>query len=79
MQAGNVFAFVPDISSAKGAANAIIQLLDSTPLTDTESTGKKLVPGEMVQARNIHFTYPTRHGFRVLCNLLPLNLELMSP
>jgi len=51
MQVGNVFAFVPDISSAKGAANAIIELLDSTPLTDTVSTGRKLVPGEMVQAR----------------------------
>ena len=79
MQAGNVFAFVLDISSAKGAANAIIQLLDSTPLTDTESTGRKPVPGEMVQARNVDFIYPTRHGFRVLRNLLPLNLELMSP
>jgi len=51
MQVGNVFAFVPDISSAKGAADAIIELLDSTPLIDTESTGRKPVPGEMVQTR----------------------------
>jgi len=50
MQTGNVFVFVPDISSAKGAANAIIELLDSTPLVDTESTGRKPVPGEMIQA-----------------------------
>jgi len=42
MQAGNVFAFVPDISVAKGAVNAIIELLDSTPLIDTESTGRKV-------------------------------------
>jgi len=51
MQVENVFAFVPDISSAKGAANAIIELLDSTLLTHTESTGRNPVPGEMVQAR----------------------------
>jgi len=49
MQTGNIFAFVPDISSAKGAANAIIKLLDPTPLIDMESTGRKPVPGEMVQ------------------------------
>ena len=47
MQAVNIFAFVPDISSAKGVANAIIELLDPTPLLDTESPG--LVPGEMIR------------------------------
>ena len=56
MQVGSVFAFqvVPDISSAKGAANAMIELLDSTLLTCTKSTGRKpAVPGEimMVQPR----------------------------
>jgi len=45
----NVFAFVPDISPAKGTVNTIIELIDSTPLTDTESTGEKPVPGEVVQ------------------------------
>ena len=75
---------MPDISLAKGAANPIIELLDSTPLIDTESTGRKPVPGEMVQGdirlENVDFIYPTRPGFRVLRNLsLPLNLELMSP
>jgi len=48
MQAGDVFAVVPNISPAKGAPNAIMELLDSTPLVDTESTGRKPVPGEVV-------------------------------
>jgi len=62
LQAVNVFAFEPDISPAKGAANAIIELLDST-LIDTESTGRKLVPlaDEMTPGlENVDFTYLTR-------------------
>ena len=53
---------MPDISPAKGAANAIIELLDST-LIDTESTGRKLVPlaDEMTPGlENVDFTYLTR-------------------
>ena len=37
IQAGNVFSFVPDISSAKGATSDIIHLLDSTPEINAES------------------------------------------
>ncbi|KAG1864868.1 P-loop containing nucleoside triphosphate hydrolase protein [Suillus subluteus] len=73
MQAGNVFAFVPDVSLAKGAADAIIRLLDSTPAIDAESTEGKSVPSETIKGRiqleNIHFSYPTRPGFRVLRGL----------
>jgi ATP-binding cassette subfamily B (MDR/TAP) protein 1 len=73
MQAGNVFAFVPDVSSAKGAANTIIRLLDSTPVIDAESTEGKSVPSETIkghiQLENVHFSYPTRPGFRVLRGL----------
>jgi ATP-binding cassette subfamily B (MDR/TAP) protein 1 len=73
MHAGNVFAFVPDISSAKGAANAIIRLLDSTPAIDAESNGGEKVSGETIKGRiileDVQFTYPTRPGFRVLRNL----------
>ncbi|KAJ8580470.1 P-loop containing nucleoside triphosphate hydrolase protein [Rhizopogon salebrosus TDB-379] len=73
MQAGNVFAFVPDVSSAKGGANAIIRLLDSTPAIDAESTEGEKVSGETVKGHirleNVQFTYPTRPGFRVLRNL----------
>ncbi|KAG2110630.1 P-loop containing nucleoside triphosphate hydrolase protein [Suillus discolor] len=73
MQAGNVFAFVPDVSSAKGAANAVIRLLDSTPTIDAESTEGKSVPSEHIKGRiqldNVRFSYPTRPGFRVLRGL----------
>jgi len=81
MQAGNVFAFLPDISSAKGATNAIIELLDPTPLPDMESPGRKLVPGEIVRVHgdirleNVDLIYPTDSGFSVTSPLL-LNRNL---
>ncbi|KIP05158.1 hypothetical protein PHLGIDRAFT_129050 [Phlebiopsis gigantea 11061_1 CR5-6] len=71
IQAGNVFSFVPDMSSAKGAAADIVDLIDSRPSIDAESTEGK-VP-QNVQGRirfeNIHFRYPTRPGVRVLRDL----------
>ncbi|CAL1712814.1 unnamed protein product [Somion occarium] len=71
IQAGNVFSFVPDISSAKSAAGDVINLLDSMPEIDAESTEGK-VP-QNVQGRirfeNVHFRYPTRAGVRVLRDL----------
>ncbi|CAE6468894.1 unnamed protein product [Rhizoctonia solani] len=71
IQAGNVFMFVPDMSSAKGAANDIINLLDSTPEIDAESSEGKSVPNATgrVVLEDIHFRYPTRPGVRVLRNL----------
>jgi ATP-binding cassette subfamily B (MDR/TAP) protein 1 len=73
IQAGNVFAFVPDISSAKGAGAAIIKLIDSIPEIDAESTEGKHISGETVRGQirfeNIHFRYPTRPGTRVLRGL----------
>ncbi|KAK0201833.1 P-loop containing nucleoside triphosphate hydrolase protein [Desarmillaria ectypa] len=73
IQAGNVFSFVPDISSARGAGSDIIQLLDSVPEIDAESTeGKKVditkAKGH-IRLENIHFRYPTRPGIRVLREL----------
>ncbi|KAG2126824.1 ste6-like protein [Suillus clintonianus] len=72
-QAGDFFAYAPDMSSAKGAANAIIKLLDSTPVIDAESTRGKSVPSETIKGHimleNIHFSYPTRPGSRVLRGL----------
>jgi ATP-binding cassette, subfamily B (MDR/TAP), member 1 len=67
----SVFAFVPDISAAKGAATDIINLLDSTPSIDSESTEGRFpkdVKGEVV-LRDIHFRYPTRPQVRVLRGL----------
>ncbi|CCO29186.1 Leptomycin B resistance protein pmd1 OS=Schizosaccharomyces pombe (strain 972 / ATCC 24843) GN=pmd1 PE=3 SV=2 [Rhizoctonia solani AG-1 IB] len=71
IQAGNVFMFVPDMSSAKGAANDIINLLDSIPEIDAESTEGKPMPNATgrIVLEDIHFRYPTRPGVRVLRNL----------
>jgi ATP-binding cassette, subfamily B (MDR/TAP), member 1 len=44
-EAGNVFAFVSDISLAKGAASSIVKLIDQAPDIDAESpAGEKVNP-----------------------------------
>lgn len=71
IQAGNVFSFVPDISSAKGSGSHIIRLLDSRPEIDAEST-EGAVPKDVrgqIRFEDIHFRYPTRPGVRVLRGL----------
>ncbi|TCD61612.1 GTPase-activating protein [Steccherinum ochraceum] len=71
IQAGNVFSFVPDVSSAQTAASDIITLLDSVPEIDSESTEGKIpqnVEGR-IRFENVHFRYPTRPGVRVLRDL----------
>ncbi|KAF9242533.1 P-loop containing nucleoside triphosphate hydrolase protein [Melanogaster broomeanus] len=73
MQAGNIFSFVPDISAARGAAAAIVKLIDATPEIDAESIEGKTLSGKsvegQVQLENVHFRYPTRPGVRVLRDL----------
>ena len=73
IQAGNVFAYVPDISSAKGASSDVVQLLDARPEIDAESIEGKTVIKENVRGQirleNVHFRYPTRPGVRVLSGL----------
>jgi ATP-binding cassette subfamily B (MDR/TAP) protein 1 len=73
LQAGNVFAFVPDISSARGAASDIVTLLDSVPEIDAESTsGKDPDKGGvagLVRLEDVHFRYPTRPEVPVLRGL----------
>ncbi|KAI9457410.1 ste6-like protein [Boletus coccyginus] len=73
MQAGGIFSFVPDISSARGAGVAIIKLIDSTPKIDAESTAGKAFKRESVlgqiQFEDVHFRYPTRPGVPVLQGL----------
>ncbi|EIN12716.1 P-loop containing nucleoside triphosphate hydrolase protein [Punctularia strigosozonata HHB-11173 SS5] len=71
IQAGNVFSYVPDMSSAKGAGSDIIRLLDSVPEIDAESTVGKVpkdVKGQ-IRLEDIHFRYPTRPAVRVLRGL----------
>ncbi|KDR82180.1 hypothetical protein GALMADRAFT_240715 [Galerina marginata CBS 339.88] len=73
MQAGNVFSFVPDVSSAKGAGSDIIKLLDMKPDIDADSKsgktiGEKAIEGH-IRFEGVSFRYPTRPGARVLRNL----------
>jgi len=71
MQAGSVFEYVPDMSSAHGAASDIIQLLDARPEIDAEATEGKIpqnVKGH-IRLQDVHFGYPTRPGIRVLRGL----------
>jgi len=71
MQAGSVFEYVPDMSSAHGAASDIIQLLDARPEIDAEATEGKIpqnVKGH-IRLQDVHFRYPTRPGIRVLRGL----------
>lgn len=73
IQAGNVFSFVPDVSSAKGAGSAIIKLIDSIPEIDALSPEGKSIDGNKtmghIRLENVHFRYPTRPGVRVLRDL----------
>ncbi|KIL58420.1 hypothetical protein M378DRAFT_27545 [Amanita muscaria Koide BX008] len=70
IQASNVFSFVPDMSSAKGAASDIVKLLDTIPEIDVESDkGKKVDTTKShghIRVEHIHFRYPTRPAVRVL-------------
>jgi ATP-binding cassette subfamily B (MDR/TAP) protein 1 len=71
IQAGNVFAFMPDISSAREGASDMIRLLDAQPEVDAESTEGEIpqdVKGQ-IRLQDLHFRYPTRLGVRVLRGL----------
>ena len=70
LQSGNMFAFVPDVSKARGAASSVIQLLDSVPDIDAESTSGQdpaegIVKGGL-RLEDVHFRYPTRPEVPVL-------------
>ncbi|THH04768.1 hypothetical protein EW145_g5279, partial [Phellinidium pouzarii] len=60
IQAGNVFSFVPDISSAKGAGSDIIHMIDSIPEIDAESTEGAILKEAQghIRFENVHFRYP---------------------
>jgi ATP-binding cassette subfamily B (MDR/TAP) protein 1 len=70
IQAGNAFAFVPDISKSHVAGSEIITLLDSKPDIDAQSKEGKVpqnVKGR-IEIKEVHFRYPTRPAVRVLRN-----------
>ncbi|KIY50319.1 P-loop containing nucleoside triphosphate hydrolase protein [Fistulina hepatica ATCC 64428] len=78
IQAGNVFTHAPDMSEAKSASESIIELFDSLPEIDAESTEGEMISRENthghIRFEGVHFRYPTRPGVRVLRNL-NLNIE----
>ncbi|PPQ83491.1 hypothetical protein CVT25_006981 [Psilocybe cyanescens] len=73
IQSGNLFSFVPDVSSAKGAGSDIIKLLDMVPDIDAEADSGTVVDGKAIEGHirfeDVHFRYPTRPGVRVLRGL----------
>ncbi|KAK0506616.1 p-glycoprotein [Armillaria luteobubalina] len=73
IQIGSIFTFVPDVSLAKSASSDIIQLLDSVPEIDSESTEGEKIDVAKAQGciclENVQFSYPTRPDIRVLRDL----------
>ncbi|KAJ7673942.1 P-loop containing nucleoside triphosphate hydrolase protein [Mycena polygramma] len=73
MNAGNVFSFAPDLSTAKTAGASIMQLLESGPGIPPHSTtpsGKESEKAEgHLKFEDVHFSYPTRPDVKVLRGL----------
>ncbi|KAG6329765.1 hypothetical protein ID866_9324 [Astraeus odoratus] len=73
MQAGNVFSFTSDISSARSAGSAIIKLLESVPGNDVDpfdggALSEKQVDGQ-IRFENVHFSYPRGSDVPILRGL----------
>ncbi|KAF8650034.1 hypothetical protein AX16_005451 [Volvariella volvacea WC 439] len=85
IQARNVFSFVPDMSSARGAGSDIIKLIDSTPEIDAESTDGKRIDGSkthghiQINKKSTSATQPgpTSASYKTYSSLS--NLEYMLP
>ncbi|KAM0748705.1 P-loop containing nucleoside triphosphate hydrolase protein [Meredithblackwellia eburnea MCA 4105] len=75
VETGNVFSYVPDMSKARGAAQDLVDLLDSRPIIDAEEPcGSRFVHGNgHIVIKDVHFRYPNRPHVRVLRGL---NLEV---
>uniref|UniRef100_A0A8H8CEK7 P-loop containing nucleoside triphosphate hydrolase protein n=1 Tax=Psilocybe cubensis TaxID=181762 RepID=A0A8H8CEK7_PSICU len=73
IQSGNLFSFVPDVSSARSAGLDILKLLDTVPDIDAESDSGTHVDSKAIEGHirfeDVHFRYPTRPGVRVLRGL----------
>ncbi|KAJ7207327.1 ste6-like protein [Mycena haematopus] len=72
MNAGNVFSFAPDLSTAKTAGSAIMYLLESGPgiPPHSKTPGKDSEKTEgHIKFDDVHFNYPTRPGIPVLRGL----------
>lgn len=75
IQVGNVFGFTRDISSAKSAANELVNLLDlpnNDNGTATATHDQEKAPVQtrgQLALRDIYFSYPSRPGASVLRGL----------
>ncbi|KAJ7150056.1 multidrug resistance protein 1 [Mycena crocata] len=73
MNAGNVFSFAPDISTAKTAGSAIMQLLESgpgiPPHSKTPSEKDRENTDGHLRFDGVEFNYPTRPNVKVLRGL----------
>lgn len=69
--AGSVFAFAPEIASAKEAARSLKDQLDTVPSIDTWSTEGKRVEqiSGRIEVRNVYFSYPSRPNESVLSGI----------
>ncbi|KAL2912416.1 hypothetical protein HK105_208119 [Polyrhizophydium stewartii] len=71
--AGRIFSFVPDVTKARAAGEAILRLLERTPPIDPDSAdGQQIDRAKMqghVEFRDVKFSYPTRRHIRVLKGL----------
>lgn len=71
IQAGDVFNWVPDVSSARSASVDLLTLIDSHPEIDAQSHEGHLpnnIQGH-IRFESVHFRYPTRPAVRVLRGL----------
>ncbi|KAJ6578174.1 P-loop containing nucleoside triphosphate hydrolase protein [Mycena capillaripes] len=73
MNAGNVFSFAPDLSTAKTAGTSMMQLLETGPGIPPHSktpSGKETEKAQgYLKFEDVHFNYPTRPGVKVLRGL----------
>lgn len=72
MQAGQMFAFAPDMSSAAGAATAFVNLADSNPLIDVRAEAEGQPATDIqgaIRFRDVHFRYLARPHVPVLRGL----------
>jgi ATP-binding cassette subfamily B (MDR/TAP) protein 1 len=69
--AGRIFAFAPDISKARAAAENIIQLIKSCPRIDSDSSSGEIImnPQGRLVFENVKFSYPTRPEIPILKGL----------
>ena len=70
-EAGAIWQFAPDISSAGSAAREVNDLLESMPEIDAESKEGHFVKDVQgaIRLDDVQFRYPTRPGVRVLRGL----------